>query len=106
MTKLLTVCAPILGKPLKLYLATNNEAIEAFIAQEDQEGIERPVYYVNRKLKDAETRYPRAERACLALLYVAQRLRHYLLANTVQLLTKFDPIHSLLRQSVLSGRLA
>ena len=72
MTKLPTVCAPILGKPLKLYLATNNEAIRALIAQDDQEGIERPVYYVSRKLKDAETRYLRAERACLALIYAAQ----------------------------------
>ena len=39
MTKLPTVCAPILGKPLKLYLATNNEAIGALIAEDDQEGI-------------------------------------------------------------------
>ena len=71
-TKLPTVCAPILGKPLKLYLATNNEAIGALIAQDDQEGIKRLVYYVSRKLKDAETRYPKAERACLALIYAAQ----------------------------------
>ena len=83
MTKLPTVCAPISGKPLKLYLATNNEAIEALIAQENQEGIERPVYYVSRNLKDAKTRYPRAEKACLALIYAAQRLHHYLLAYTV-----------------------
>ena len=71
MTKPPTVCAPIPGKPLKLYLATNNEAIGALIAQEDQEGIERPIYYVSRKLKDAKTRYSRAERACLALIYAA-----------------------------------
>ena len=71
MTKLPTICAPIPGKPLKLYLATNNEAIGALIAQEDQEGIERPVYYVSRKLKDAKTHYSRAERACLALIYAA-----------------------------------
>ena len=32
MTKLPTVCAPIPGKPLKLYLATNNKAIGALIA--------------------------------------------------------------------------
>ena len=53
MTKLPIVCAPVPGKPLKLYLATNNEAIRALIAQDDQEGIERSVYYVSRKLKDA-----------------------------------------------------
>ena len=106
MTKLPTVCAPIPGKPLKLYLATNNEAIEALIAQKDQEGIERSVYYVSRKLKDEETHYSRAEKACLALIYAAQRLRHYLLAYTIQLLTKSHPIHSLLRRSVLFGWLA
>ena len=74
MTKLPTVCAPIPGKPLKLHLVTNEKPIEALIAQDDQERIERPVYYISRKLKDAETRYPRAEKACLALIYVAQRL--------------------------------
>ena len=40
MTKLPTVCTPIPGKSLKLYLATNNEAIGALIAQDDQEEIE------------------------------------------------------------------
>ena len=74
MTKLPTVCAPIPGKPLKLHLITYEEAIEALIAQDDQERIERPVYYISRKLKDAETRYPRAERTCLAVIYAAQRL--------------------------------
>ena len=106
MTKLPTICAPILGKPLKLYLATNDKAIGALIAQDDQEGMEQPVYYIKRKLKDAETRYPRVERACLALIYTTQQLRHYLLAHMVQLLTKSHPIHSLLRRLVLSGRLA
>ena len=47
-----------------------------------------------------------AERACLALIYAAQQLRHYLLAYTVQLLKKSHPIHSLLRRPVLSERLA
>ena len=101
MTKLPTVCAPVPGKPLKPYLVTNNEAIGALIAKDDQEEIER-----SRKLKDAETRYPRAERACLALIYAAQRVCHYLLAHMIQLLTKSHPIHSLLRQPVLSRRLA
>ena len=57
-------------------------------------------------MKDAKTRYSRAERACLTLIYAAQQLRHYLLAHTVQLLTKSHPIHSLLRRPVLFGRLA
>ena len=106
MTKLPSVCTPIPGKLFKLYLATNNEAIGALIAHDNQEEIEQPVYYVSTKLKDAETRYPKVERACLALIYAAQRLRHYLLAYTVQLLTKSHLIHSLLRRPILFERLA
>jgi hypothetical protein len=106
MAKLPTVCAPIFGKPLRLYLASNNQAIGALIAQEDSHGFEQPIYYVRRALKDVETHYLRAERSCLALIYASQRLRHYFLAHKVQLMTKSHPIRSLLQRLVLSGRLA
>jgi ribonuclease HI len=106
MTKLSTVCAPISGKPLRLYLASNSQAIGALIAQESDNGVEQPIYYVSRTLKDAESRYSGAERSCLALIYASQRLRHYFLAHKVQLMTKSHPIRSLLHRSVLSGRLA
>ncbi|XP_023880939.1 uncharacterized protein LOC111993327 [Quercus suber] len=71
--------APVHKKPLLLYLATNSYAIGALIAQEDGGGIVQPVYYISRALKNAETRYRRAERACLAIMYASQRLRYYLL---------------------------
>jgi hypothetical protein len=106
MAKLPTVCAPIFGKPLRLYLASNNQAIEALIAQEDNHEVEQPIYYVSRALKDAETRYSGVERSCLAPIYALQRLRHYFLAHKVQLITKSHPLKSLLQHPVLSGRLA
>uniref|UniRef100_A0A2N9J5Q0 Reverse transcriptase n=1 Tax=Fagus sylvatica TaxID=28930 RepID=A0A2N9J5Q0_FAGSY len=81
MTKLPTVCAPIFGKPLRLYLASNSQAIGALIAQKDDNGVEQPIYYVSCTLKDAESRYSGAERSCLALIYASQRLRHYFLAH-------------------------
>jgi hypothetical protein len=74
MTKLPTICAPIFGKPLRLYLASNNQAIGALVAQEDSHGVEQPIYYINHALKDAETHYSGAERSCLALIYASQRL--------------------------------
>ena len=83
MMNLPTVQAPIHKKPLLLYLATNSYAIGALIAQEDGGGIEQPVYYISHALKDAETRYPRVERTCLAIVYASQRLRHYFLAYEV-----------------------
>jgi hypothetical protein len=106
MTKLPTVCAPISGKPLRLYLASNSQAIGALIAQENDNGVELPIYYVSCTLKDAESRYSGAERSCLALIYASQRLRHYFLTHKVQLMTKSLPIRSLLQRPVLSGRLA
>ena len=71
MTKLPTVCAPIFGKPLRLYLASNRQAIGALIAQEDDNGVEQPIYYVSCTLKNAESQYSGAERSCLALIYAS-----------------------------------
>ena len=51
MTNLPTVQAPIHKRPLLLYLATNSYAIGALIAQENEGGVEQPVYYISRALK-------------------------------------------------------
>ena len=93
-------------RPLLLYLATNSYAISALITQEDGSGAEQPIYYISRALKDAETHYPRAERACLAILYGSQRLRHCFLAYEVWLMTKSHAIKALLQQPILSGRIS
>ena len=106
MMNLPTVQAPIHKRPLLLYLATNSYAISALIAQEDGGGIEQPIYYISRALKDAETHYPRAEKACLAIVYASQRLRHYFLASEVWLMTKSHAIKALLQQPILSSRIS
>ena len=106
MMNLPMVQAPIHKKPLLLYLATNSYAIDALIVQEDGGGIEQLVYYISRTLKDVETHYPMAERACLAIVYASQRLRHYFLAYEVWLMTKSHAIKPLLQQPILSGRIS
>ena len=54
-----------------LYLASNSQAIGALLAQEDDYGNEQPIYYVSKTLKDAETRYPKIEKACLVIIYTS-----------------------------------
>ena len=100
------VQAPILKRPLLLYLAISSYAIGGLIAQEDGSNVEQPVYYINHALKDAKTRYPRAERECLAMVYASQRLRRYFLAYEVWLMTKSGAIKALLRQPILYGRIS
>ena len=73
MMNLPTIQSPVHRKPLLLYLAANSYAIGTLIAQEDGCGIKQPVYYISHALKDAETHYPRVERACLAIVYASQR---------------------------------
>uniref|UniRef100_A0A2N9HW42 Reverse transcriptase/retrotransposon-derived protein RNase H-like domain-containing protein n=1 Tax=Fagus sylvatica TaxID=28930 RepID=A0A2N9HW42_FAGSY len=81
MAKLPTVCAPIFRKPLRLYLASNNQAIGTLIAQEDSHGVEQPIYYVSCALKNAKTRYSGADRACLALIYASQEVDEVLMTD-------------------------
>ena len=98
--------APIRKKPLLLYLATNQYAIGALITQEDGDGIEQSVYYISHALKDTKNCYPWTKRACLAIVYGLQRLRHYFLAYEVWLMTKSHTIKSLLWQPILSSRIS
>lgn len=54
----------------------------------------------------SEIRYSTIERHCLALVFTAQKMRHYLLAREVKLMTKTDMIRYLLTRPTLVGRLA
>jgi hypothetical protein len=96
MANLPIVKAPIPGVSLRLYLALNDKAIGALVAQEDKKGVEQPIYYVSKALKDAETHYTKAERACLSLVYATQKLRCYFMAHTVHLMMKSHPIRTFL----------
>ncbi|EXC14799.1 hypothetical protein L484_009453 [Morus notabilis] len=98
--------APSPGKSLRIYLASTTSAIGALLAQEGEDGVERPVYYVSRQLSNAELRYLETERNCLTLVYASQRLRHYFLSHKLLLMVKSDPLKYLLTRPVLSGRLA
>ena len=58
---------PSKGKPLLVYLAISTNAISATIVQ-DQEGDQRPVYFIRKALHDVELRYQTVEKVILALV--------------------------------------
>jgi len=78
----------------------------ALCAQENEEGKERALYYLSRKLLGAKLHYSLIEKMCLALMFVVQKLRHYMQAHTIRVISKADSIKYILSRPVLSGCLA
>ena len=76
----------------------------ALLAQ-DQEGVEKPVYYISRLMKGPELRYSTAENVYLSLAFVVSNFNHYLLEHRVQLMTKSNPMKYLFTRPQLSGRM-
>ncbi|KAL0439075.1 UNVERIFIED_CONTAM: Transposon Tf2-12 polyprotein [Sesamum latifolium] len=61
--------APTPGKPLILYIAAQERSIEALMAQENEEGKEKPLYYLSRTLTENELKYSPIEKAYLVLCH-------------------------------------
>ena len=59
---------PQQGKPFRLYLSTDGMVVGSALIQEF-EGKERVIYYLSRRLIDAETRYSAIEKLCLCLYF-------------------------------------
>jgi len=60
-------------KSFKLYLSADERAIGLALIQEF-EGKERVIYFISRRLLDAETRYSPVERLCLCLYFSCTKL--------------------------------
>ncbi|WVZ19433.1 hypothetical protein V8G54_006755 [Vigna mungo] len=90
------------GHELQLFLVANDEAISVTLVHETSKF--KPIYFVSRSLKDAETHYQQLEKVALPLLNVARRLRPYLQGNQVAVRTDHS-IAKILRKPDLAGRM-
>ena len=91
---------PIMSSPdadevLFAYIAVASHAVSLVLIREDN-GTQRPVYYVSKSLQEAETRYLPLEKAILAVVQATRKLPHYFQAHTVVVLTQL-PLKSVLR---------
>jgi len=60
------ILSPLLkDRRMKLYIATSECTKGSMLAQEDENGVERAIYYLSRVLNDVETRYHPSEKLCL-----------------------------------------
>ncbi|XP_016199503.1 uncharacterized protein LOC107640499 [Arachis ipaensis] len=93
------------GAPLKLYVSASEVTIGGMLAQEDENGNERVIYYLSRVLNDVESRYSPIEKLCLALYFSCLKLKYYLIPMNVYVISKFDVLKYMLSSPILHGRL-
>jgi len=96
--------SPEVDEVLFAYLAVAPHAVSFVLIREDN-GVQRPVYYVSKSLHEAEVRYLSLEKTILAVVHATRKLRHYFQAHTVIVLTQL-PLKSILRSANYTGRIA
>jgi ribonuclease HI len=99
-----TMVPPQQDRPFYIYLSVGDTSIASVVVQL-YDGKERVIFYLSRRLLDAETRYPDMEKLCLCLFFTCTKLRHILLSAEVIVICKSDVIKHMLSAPVLKGRL-
>ena len=96
---------PTPGQPLLLYLSVSDIASGCMLAQLDDSGKERAIYYLSKRMLEYECKYIMIERLCLALVWATRILRHYVTEYSILLVSRLDPLKYLFDRPVLTGRL-
>ena len=96
---------PTPGRPLLLYLSVSDIALGCMLAQLDDSGKERAIYYLSKRMLEYECKYIMIERLCLALVWATRRLRHYVTEYSILLVSRLDPLRYLFDRPVMTGRL-
>ena len=94
---------PIEGEKLYLCLVVSEEVVRAALVREEEK-VQWPIYYVSKRLLDAEISYPELEKLLVALMVASRKLRPYFHAHSIEVLTNY-PLCQVLQKLEASGRL-
>ena len=83
-------------KVLFAYIVVASHAVSQVLVWDDN-GVQRPVYYVSKSLHEADVCYLPLERAILAVVHATRKLPHYFQAHIIVVLTQIS-FRSLLRK--------
>jgi len=97
------LCKPELGTPLRLYFVVTEKAISLILLQE-QDQVQKPIYFVSKVLQGPEVRYQALEKAALVIVFSARRLCHYFQSFTVIVMTNL-PNRKVLQKPDVAGRM-
>ena len=93
------------GHSLLLYLLVSDMALGCMLAQLDDSGREKAIYYLSKRMLEYKMRYVMIERLCLALPWTTRKLRHYMTNILVYLISCLDLLRYLFDRLVLTSRL-
>ena len=68
---------PTPGRYLLLYLSVSDMALGCMLAQLNDSGKERAIYYLNKRMLEYEYGDIMIERLCLPLVWATRRVGHY-----------------------------
>jgi len=108
LTKPPVLASPVAGKPFLLYVRAMDYSLGAPLAQKNDEGTEQAIYYLNRTLIGPDSCYNPVEKECLALVVAIQKMRHYLVRQTIHVISRVNPLRILMTNpsSLANSRLA
>ena len=86
------------------YIAVAPHAVSLVLIRDDN-GLQKPIYYVSKSLHETEIKYLPLEKAILAVVHTTQKLPHYFQTHTVVVLTQL-PLKFVLRTANYTGMIA
>ena len=89
-----------------LYLALEENAMGAMLAQEGPEGVEHAVYYLSKKFLPYKERHNLVEKTCLIMIWAIRKLRYYFQSYKIQAVSKIDPLRYLFQVPSLTGKIS
>jgi hypothetical protein len=105
------VSSPVLITPdyKKMFILccdASKEGVGCVLAQLDEEGHERPVAYMSKRLNSAQRNYSVSELECLAAVLAIKKFRAYIEGQPFKVITDHASLKWLMTQKDLTGRLA
>jgi len=89
LTKPPVLASPVSRKSFLLYVIVRNYFLGVLLTQKN-DGAEQAIYYLSKILIGAESRYNPLKKECLALVFTIQKMRHYLVRQTIHIILRIS----------------
>ncbi|GFO06470.1 Pol polyprotein [Plakobranchus ocellatus] len=99
LTVVLLLVYPNPNKPYVLYTDANDKCIGSCLVQEDDNGEEKPIYFLSHKLSDSQTRWSSIDKEAYAIFHSLQKLQFYLCNARFTIKTDHMPLIYLLKSA-------